>query len=80
LGEPGWKKLPLFQRKAELKKILTAPTSILFSESFEIDGREMFAHVCKVGIEGVVSKVRGGLCPTGRTNDWVKKSWRNGRL
>jgi bifunctional non-homologous end joining protein LigD len=34
----------------------------------------MFAHVCKVGLEGVVSKVRGGLYPTGRTNDWVKKS------
>src|SRR3954447_26854484 len=37
------RKLPLFQRKAELKKILT-DTDVQFSESFELDGREMFAH------------------------------------
>src|ERR1700712_2004877 len=67
------RKLPLFQRKAELKKILT-DTDVQFSESFEIDGREMFAHACKVGLEGVVSKVRNGPYPTGRTNDWVKKT------
>jgi hypothetical protein len=52
------RKLPLFQRKAELKKILSG-TDIQYSESFEIDGREMFAHACKLGLEGVVSKVRG---------------------
>ena len=67
------RKLPLFQRKAELKKIL-AGTGIQFSESFEINGREMFAHACKLGLEGVISKVRGGPYPTGRTNDWVKKT------
>jgi ATP-dependent DNA ligase len=67
------RKLPLFQRKAELKKILNG-TGIQFSESFEIDGREMFAHACKLGLEGVVSKVRAGAYPTGRTNDWVKKT------
>jgi bifunctional non-homologous end joining protein LigD len=67
------RKLPLFQRKAELKKILTG-TDIQFSESFAIDGREMFAHACKLGLEGVVSKVRDGAYPAGRTNDWVKKT------
>ena len=67
------RKLPLFQRKAELKKILDG-TDIQFSESFEIDGREMFAHACKLGLEGVVSKARGSAYPTGRTNDWVKKT------
>ena len=46
------RKLPLFQRKAELKKILTG-TDIQFSESFAIDGREMFAHACKLGLEGI---------------------------
>ncbi|MEH6952621.1 non-homologous end-joining DNA ligase [Nitrobacter sp. NHB1] len=67
------RKLPLFQRKAELKKIC-AGTNVQLSESFEIDGREMFAHVCKVGLEGVVSKVRDSAYPTGRSNDWVKKT------
>ncbi len=67
------RKLPLFQRKAELKKILTG-TDIQFSESFEIDGHQMFAHACKLGLEGVISKVRGSAYPAGRTNDWVKKT------
>ncbi|MFK4525201.1 hypothetical protein ABIF90_003182 [Bradyrhizobium japonicum] len=33
-----------------------ADTDVQFSESSEIDGGEMFAHACKVGLEGVVSK------------------------
>jgi len=68
------RKVPLFQRKAaELKKII-AGTDVQFSESFEVDGQEMFAHACKVGLEGVVSKVRDSVYPTGRSNDWVKKT------
>lgn len=43
------RKLPLFQRKAELKKII-AGTDVQFSESFETDGPEMFAHACKLGL------------------------------
>jgi bifunctional non-homologous end joining protein LigD len=67
------RKLPLIERKALLKK-LVAGTAIQFSESFEIDGQEMFKHACKTGLEGVVSKVRDGNYPTGRSNDWVKKT------
>jgi len=33
-------------------------TGVQFSESFEIDGREMFEHACAIGLEGVISKVR----------------------
>ena len=65
--------LPLHRRKAELRKII-AGTDIQFSESFEVDGAEMFAHACKVGLEGVVSKVRDSVYPRGRSNDWVKKT------
>jgi bifunctional non-homologous end joining protein LigD len=67
------RELPLHRRKAELKKII-AGTDIQFSESFEVDGQEMFTHVCKVGLEGVASKVRDSAYPTGRSNDWVKKT------
>ncbi|MCS3892108.1 bifunctional non-homologous end joining protein LigD [Bradyrhizobium japonicum USDA 38] len=67
------RKLPLFQRKAELKKII-ARTDVQFSESFEIEGREMFAHACKLGLEGVVSKVRDGAYASGRGSNWVKKT------
>ncbi|GIQ75527.1 hypothetical protein [Bradyrhizobium sp. RD5-C2] len=65
------RKLPLIERKAALKT-LVAGTNIQFSESFEVDGPEMFA--CKLGRESVVSKVRYSEYPTGtRSRDWVKK-------
>jgi len=67
------RKLPLFQRKTELKKIVDR-TEIQFSESFEIKGSEMFAHACRVGLEGVVSKVRDSAYASGRGNNWVKKT------
>jgi len=49
------RKLPLIERKAHLKTLIEK-TPIQFSESFEVEGKEMFAHACKVGLEGVVSK------------------------
>jgi bifunctional non-homologous end joining protein LigD len=67
------RKLPLSERKALLKKIISK-TDIQFSESFEIDGREMYKHACKTGLEGVVSKVRDSRYVSGRVNDWVKKT------
>lgn len=67
------RKLPLAERKAQLKKLI-AGTDIQFSESFAVDGREMYAHACSVGLEGVVSKVAASRYNSGRGNDWVKKT------
>jgi hypothetical protein len=65
------RKLPLIDRKAHLKELI-AKTAIQFSESFDLDGKEMFKHACSIGLEGVVSKVRDSRYHCGRTNDWVK--------
>ncbi|MET3220109.1 bifunctional non-homologous end joining protein LigD [Bradyrhizobium diazoefficiens] len=67
------RKLPLFQRKTELKKIIDG-TEIQFSESFELEGADIFAHACKIGLEGIVSKVRDSAYASGRGNNWVKKT------
>jgi bifunctional non-homologous end joining protein LigD len=67
------RKLPLIERKAHLKKLIDK-TAIQFSESFEVDGREIYKHACKTGLEGVVSKVRDSRYSSGRANDWVKKT------
>ena len=67
------RKLPLSARKAELKQIIDG-TPVQFSESFEIDGQEMYQHACKLGLEGVVSKVRDSPYTSGRGNNWVKKT------
>jgi bifunctional non-homologous end joining protein LigD len=65
--------VPLFKRKAQLKQII-ADTDVQFSESFEVDGKEMYEHACKTGLEGVVSKVRDSRYVSGRSNDWLKKT------
>ena len=65
------RQLPLFERKAHLKQLVDG-TDVQFSDSFEIDGREMFSHACKIGLEGVVSKVRDSRYASGVINSWVK--------
>jgi bifunctional non-homologous end joining protein LigD len=67
------RRLPLFERKVQLRKIIS-DTDVQFSESFEVDGTEMYKHACKTGLEGVVSKVRDSRYNSGRTNDWLKKT------
>jgi bifunctional non-homologous end joining protein LigD len=69
------RKLSLIERKRHLKKLIDG-TDIQFSDSFEIDGRSMFSHVCKLGLEGVVSKLRDGRYLSGRNNEWVKVTCR----
>jgi bifunctional non-homologous end joining protein LigD len=60
------RKLPLFERKALLKRLI-ADTAIQFSESFEVEGSKMYAHACRSGLEGVVYQRSGiaGICQVG---------------
>jgi bifunctional non-homologous end joining protein LigD len=67
------RKLPLLERKAMLKRLI-GKSAIQFSDSFEVDGPQMFKHACGMGLEGVVSKVRDSVYRSGRGNDWVKKA------
>jgi bifunctional non-homologous end joining protein LigD len=67
------RKATLFERKALLRKTI-ANTDILFSEGFETDGAAMFKQACRMGPEGVISKVRDSRYSSGRGNDWSR--WR----
>jgi bifunctional non-homologous end joining protein LigD len=66
---------PLVRRKALLRDLIKG-TDILLSDSFEIDGAEMFRSACNMGLEGVVSKARDARYNSGRTNNWVKVTCR----
>lgn len=66
---------PLLARKAALRLLLgDRPTSSLvqFSEHMEGDGKEVFASACKLGLEGIVSKLIDQPYSSGRSNDWIK--------
>ena len=51
--------LPLAERKDRLRQLLQGcPPGIQFNDHIEGDGAEIFAHACKLGFEGIVSKDR----------------------
>jgi bifunctional non-homologous end joining protein LigD len=64
---------PLEERKARLEKLLTgAPAGIRYTEHLEGDGATIFAHACKLGAEGIVSKHREHPYRAGPSKAWLK--------
>jgi bifunctional non-homologous end joining protein LigD len=64
---------PLDVRKATLASLLRgARAGIRFNEHIEADGPTVFAHACKMGLEGIVSKRKESSYRSGRSSDWLK--------
>jgi bifunctional non-homologous end joining protein LigD len=65
---------PLAVRKATLASLLSgAPRGLHLNEHLdEEDGPLVFAHACKLGLEGIVSKRRNSPYRSGRSPDWIK--------
>jgi bifunctional non-homologous end joining protein LigD len=64
---------PLEVRKATLASVLAkAGPGIRFNEHIEGDGPSVFAHACKMGLEGIVSKRKDSAYRSGRSPDWLK--------
>jgi bifunctional non-homologous end joining protein LigD len=63
----------LIDRKALLEKILAGQQAPLrMSEHFEESGALVFRHVCRLSLEGVVSKLRNSPYRSGRGKHWLK--------
>jgi bifunctional non-homologous end joining protein LigD len=64
---------PLDVRKATLASLLRrAAPGLRLNEHIEADGPTVFAHACKMGLEGIVSKRRDSTYRSGRSPDWLK--------
>ena len=64
---------PLEARKATLASVLAkAGLGLRFNEHIEGDGPTVFAHACRLGLEGIVSKRKGSSYRSGRSPDWLK--------
>jgi bifunctional non-homologous end joining protein LigD len=63
---------PLEQRKGKLEKLLARSNGIQFTEHLAGDGATIFAHACKLGLEGIVSKRRDLPYRSGRCKAWIK--------
>ena len=66
--------LPSFLHAASrFAKIVRTPhPGIVLNEHYEGDGEIVFAHACKLGCEGIVSKRLGSPYRSGRSPHWVK--------
>jgi ATP-dependent DNA ligase len=64
---------PLDTRKATLASLLKrAAPGLRLNEHIEANGPTVFAHACKMGLEGIVSKLRDSPYRSGRSKDWLK--------
>ena len=64
---------PLDVRKATLSSVVAkAGAGIRYNEHIEGDGPTVFAHACKMGLEGIVSKRKDSPYRSGRSPDWLK--------
>jgi bifunctional non-homologous end joining protein LigD len=69
------RKAPLSERKAALKALLAELGTdglVRFSEHFATDGDVMLAHACRLGLEGIVSKLAADAYRSGRVRSWIK--------
>ena len=66
--------LPLIERKRRLKKLLgrAKRRAIQFVEHLTGDGPTVFDHVCRMGLEGIVSKRTDAPYRSGPSKAWLK--------
>ena len=62
----------LILKRALVSILAKARPGIRFNEHIEGDGPTVFAHACKMGLEGIVSKRKDSPYRSGRSPDWLK--------
>jgi bifunctional non-homologous end joining protein LigD len=85
-GGEDLRRVPLADRKAQLKRMLAARNAkagqerrIRYVEHFEEDGDTMLQSARKLSLEGIVSKKLGALYQSGRSESWTKTKLRDGQ-
>ena len=64
---------PFEVRKATLASVLSrAASGLKLNEHIEADGPTVFAHACRMGLEGIVSKRKNSTYRSGPSRDWLK--------
>jgi bifunctional non-homologous end joining protein LigD len=63
---------PLEERRDALVRLIAGVDDIRFSEAVTAEGALVFAHACKLGLEGIVSKRTGSRYRSGPSRNWLK--------
>jgi bifunctional non-homologous end joining protein LigD len=67
------RRLTLLERKAKLAQLLARSYTGIVSDGFvTASGADVFAHACRMGLEGIVSKRIDAPYRYGRSGDWIK--------
>jgi len=65
--------LPLLERKKRLKKVLgKGKRGLQYVDHWEGDGQKLFERVCRLGLEGIVSKRIDSRYRAGSSKHWIK--------
>ena len=85
-GGEDLRRVPLADRKAQLKRMLAARKAkagqdrrIRYVEHFEEDGEAVLQSARKMSLEGIVSKKLGARYQSGRSESWTKTKLRDGQ-
>jgi bifunctional non-homologous end joining protein LigD len=66
------RRMPVETRRATLASLLKQSDVIRLSEHIVAEGPDVFAHACRLGAEGIVSKRLGSAYSSGLCHTWVK--------
>ena len=72
--------LPLVERKSILARLIAGASSdgiLRLSEHLDGGASAVFKHACRLGAEGIVSKLAQSRYSSGRTNSWLKLKCRH---
>ena len=73
LNGRNMREFPLVERKAVLEKLFDGAAPMLrFSSHFADDGGRVLEHACRLGLEGIISKLADAPYHSGRSKGWLK--------
>jgi bifunctional non-homologous end joining protein LigD len=62
----------LEERRYTLARLVHGVDGVVFSEALAAEGATVFAHACRLGLEGIVSKRAGSRYRSGASRNWLK--------
>jgi len=78
-GGEDLRTLPLSERKARLRRLLSKPSPrIRFVDHFDVAGDAVLQSACRMSLEGIVSKRMDAPYRSGRSDTWTKAKCRAG--
>ena len=63
---------PLEERREALSRLVHGVDGVVFSAALAAEGAIVFAHACRLGLEGIVSKRAGSRYRSGTSRNWLK--------